>query len=672
MSQTENKSHLTFQTELQGLRAIAVVAVILAHAKIEFFSGGFIGVDIFFVLSGYLISTILMLEHQRSGTIDLLNFYSRRIKRLLPSLTLMVVVVMLLSQFLLPDADFLTLTSSWLSALTWTSNFYFAFSNVDYFATTVSKDIFLHTWSLAVEEQFYLLWPLLFISTVLHKFNNSRISIAGYPAIFTVVLALAFLSFLVMLFLLNTKPHQSYYLMPSRIWQFCIGALVALDHLRNIHQEKTQSVPTYNMFSIMGFIGLAVIAIGVIGLNARLAYPGFWALIPSIGTALIIWSCNQNKNGLIPRMLSLPALVWIGDRSYSLYLWHWPILVLGFILYPKSDLTTVLLFVSCFVLISILNYRLIEIPFWKGMFSNLAPTRAILIAFLATTIVISFTAKERNEISKVLAESDNEVTRAISKARSDLPEIYSLGCDTWYSDAAVKPCITNDGNEQSKTVVFLGDSAGGQWLPAILDIYKSPEWRVVILTKSACAIVDEDYYYERIGKEYKVCRQWRDEALASLSKYKPDTIIIGSSANYTFSETQWIEGSQRIFNDLSKVSSNVIVLAPTPILSFNAPNCLLDHQTEIAEVANGNNSHILFCSEENKSNSRQVSKYLDQATATYPNIRLLKLNDLVCPDNICSSINRNLDFIYRDSQHLTASFVRSNSKIIEARIMELK
>lgn len=670
MSHINNKGYLAYQNELQGLRAIAVIAVILAHAKIGLFSGGFIGVDIFFVLSGYLISKILILENQCDGTVNLLNFYSRRIKRLLPSLTLMIVMTTLLSSYLLPKADFLVLTSSWLSALTWTSNFYFALENVDYFATSVSKDIFLHTWSLAVEEQFYLLWPLLFISGTLRIATNSKTSTVGRPSFFKVILILALLSFLAMLYLIKTNPHHAYYLMPSRIWQFCFGAFVAIIHIRS-DNPQVLSTTNANLASTAGIIGLTTLGGGIVGLNANLTYPGFWALIPSVGTALIIWSCNQNKTGLVAHILSHPVLVWIGDRSYSLYLWHWPILVLGFILYPEPNLNHLLLFVLCFVLISMLNYRLVEIPFWKGKFSRKSPLKTILIALLATAIAVSLTLKERSNISKKISMANNEMALTINRARSDLPAIYSLGCDTWYSDAEVMPCITNDGNEKSKTIVFLGDSAGGQWIPAILSIYKSPEWRVVILTKSACAIVDEDYYYERIGKEYKVCRQWRDAAIESIEKYNPNTIIVGSSSNYSFSKTQWLEGSQRIFNDLSIISEKVIVLAPTPILSFNAPNCLLDHQTELSEVIHGTSSYKQFCSEENKSNSKLVGQYLTHAMATHPNVKLLNLNDLVCPNNICSSFNKSAEFVYRDSQHLTASFVVSQSEIIEARIKKL-
>jgi len=236
-------------------------------------------------------------------------------------------------------------------------------------------------------------------------------------------------------------------------------------------------------------------------------------------------------------------------------------------------------------------------------------------------------------------------------AAGDLPVIYSLGCDTWYEDAAVKPCVIGDDHAPS-TVVLLGDSIGVQWFSLVPGIFQAPDWRIVVFTKSSCPMVDEDFFYQRIGSIYTVCNEWRDGVLAQLEQLQPDLVIIGSAATYDFSEQQWIEGSSRILARLSQAAGQVILVPGTPTLPFNGPGCLMRGADSIEAGASA------ACQGEAEPRFAQVSALLAEAVQRFPNANLLNLNEQVCPENRCMARNADGVVVFRDSQHLTDTFVR--------------
>jgi peptidoglycan/LPS O-acetylase OafA/YrhL len=321
---------IKYRPDLQGLRAIAVLMVILKHAGYSFFSGGFIGVDVFFVLSGYLISGLLINEYQSNGNIQFLVFISRRLKRLLPALALVLSVTLLLSPFLISSHELDQQLKSAFFAATWTSNLFFAFSKLDYFSELQTRDFFLHTWSLGVEEQFYIVWPLLL--TLLFGWLSKQQGMEKPDNRLLWFFCFLFVSSLSLcVFWSNNHPLWAFYLMPSRIWQFSLGASIFVweEKLTRNTSEANRELLN-SSFKCFGVLGLGLI-IGSGGLlKEKMTYPSFWALVPSIGAALAIAAGANNTNNLTYRLLSNPVLVWLGNRSYSWYLWHWPILMFGF------------------------------------------------------------------------------------------------------------------------------------------------------------------------------------------------------------------------------------------------------------------------------------------------------------------------------------------------------
>ncbi|WP_444995215.1 acyltransferase family protein [Aliikangiella sp. IMCC44359] len=643
---------LSFRPDIQGLRAIAILLVILAHANFSFFAGGFIGVDVFFVLSGYLITGLLYQEYQKTETIRFLQFLARRLRRLLPALLFMICCICFLAPMIISSYEVNEQSQSLYYSATWTSNLFFAFSNKDYFSDLQTKDLFLHTWSLSIEEQFYLIWPM-FILAVMSWVKTSSISKEN-----TLLIALGMIatsSLALSLYWSYTQPLWSFYLMPSRIWQFSLGAGGYL------WQQKTHQ--SGNHQPLYTYIGLVLIFGSAIFMHSELVYPGFWALLPSFGTALIIANKKSDKQNSINKLLASSLLTWIGNRSYSLYLWHWPVLILGFSIGIEKTNIIILLLIS--LLLSMMSYRLIELPFWKGALSRYSAPITILVS----VIFISITLLGLTKYLTYQSENDNRepIKKAIA-AKMDAPIIYPYNCDTWYLDAEVRPCAFGP-KDAEKTVILLGDSVLAQWFSALPEIFKKPEWQIIVFTKSACPMVDEDIFYERIGKNFDICTQWRNKILNLLSSYQPDVIITGSSATYNFTEKQWLNGSKRIFDRLSTIANQVIIIPGTPSLSFNAPGCLVkQYETmDMQEIVDST-----LCEEVISSPMIQnIENYLKSTVKKYSNIHLLSLNDLVCPKQLCQAKTADGTIIFRDHQHLTDSFVKKQIPDISERLFEL-
>ncbi len=657
---TNGMASLAFRPDLQGLRAIAILAVVVSHAGATLFSGGFVGVDIFFVLSGYLITGLLLCEHRQNGRIVLIRFYARRLKRLLPALVVMLIGTSIATVWLLSTSEAHAYLASAPFAAAWTSNIYLAFTRFGYFDELGTRDIFLHTWSLGVEEQFYLVWPLILLAFL---FAQKRFPERpnGWIAILGIVFAS---SLAVSLYWTYTAPHAAFYLMPSRVWQFTLGALVYLLVEESPSREKGAGAKSHTIFGgvssrIVLSVGLLLVTASVIGLHPELAYPGFWALAPSLGAALVIIAGHAlpaERHG----PLAHPALVWLGDRSYSWYLWHWPVLVLGFSLgFEGRPLPTAGL-VLLSLLAAILSYRFVELPFWKGRFRQAQPRRILLLSVLAMTLTIAGSFHQLR-----LLPHSHPATRAVNQWRMDLPIIYKLGCDAWYQHARVEPCIFGR-NDAAKTVVLLGDSIGAQWFSMVPAIFSGPEWRTIVLTKSSCAMVDEDYFYSRIKQTYQVCADWREGVLEMLDENKPDVIIMGNSVRYKFSSAQWVEGSQRIFERISKAAKHVLVIPGTPSLGFDGPGCLARHLSPEGHIDTD-----ACIATARMQRAKTVIRYLEDAAQPFPNLHILDLNDLVCPGGVCDAAGPKTLAVFRDSKHLTDSFVKDQIPIAEERIRRI-
>lgn len=331
-----------YRPEIDGLRAVAVTIVVFFHAGFELFSGGFVGVDVFFVISGFLITRIITSELQ-AGTFTLRNFWERRARRILPALLLVITFCIPVAWLLLAPSDMRDFGTSVVAAVTFSANFFF-WRNSGYFEPAAELQPLLHTWSLAVEEQFYLLFPL-FMLLMWRRFKTS------IPVFLAIVFALSFA-----LSQIASSGHQgfNFYLLPTRGWELLIGAFIALQIDRVRLGERLSSLATY--------LGMGLIFTAVFLLDASVPFPGVYALLPTLGAALVIVGGGGKRNS-VTKLLQSPPVVYVGLISYSLYLWHHPIL--AFLRYhnPEVESLEILGGLILSFLLASFTYALVEKPF---------------------------------------------------------------------------------------------------------------------------------------------------------------------------------------------------------------------------------------------------------------------------------------------------------------------
>jgi len=348
---------LKYRAEIDGLRAIAVVPIILFHAGFEYFSGGFVGVDVFFVISGYLITTIILSEKEQ-GTFSLVNFYERRFRRILPALFMVMLVSLIFSLLWLMPSYMEDFSQSLMAVSTFSSNILF-WRESGYWEISNELKPLLHTWSLAVEEQYYVLYPL-FLMQIWH-FRKDWI-LGSFIVIAAISLATAQWG-------AYNKPIPTFYLLPTRGWELAIGAGIAYYFLYRKQTVRTL-LSHKSVNEALGLLGLLMISYAVYVFDKGTPFPSLYALVPTVGTGLIIlFSSSQTMVG---RLLSIKPLVAVGLISYGAYLWHWPLLVFArhLSLTEPSELTFAILALLSFPL-AYLSWRYIEKPFrTKSIFSR--------------------------------------------------------------------------------------------------------------------------------------------------------------------------------------------------------------------------------------------------------------------------------------------------------------
>lgn len=641
---TRSASHthkLPFRKDIQGLRAFAVLLVIAAHAKVSGFEGGFIGVDVFFVISGYLITGLLIKELSSNGQIRFLRFYARRLKRLLPTLALVIITSAFFAYCLLPEPEQLAQATSAAAAIFWVSNIYFTFQNLDYFGTQAAQNIYLHTWSLGVEEQFYLVWPLLLALVFWSTTKKAKYKIA----LTTTLVVVAIISLFACIWQTSYDARLAFYLTPFRAWQFCVGGLVFL------FSERFSSL-FKRALPIISLLGLLLIIAGALIVQSATPYPGTYALMPTAGAALLIIAGGGGSKGFATKIMENKIAQGMGNISYSWYLWHWPVFILGGLLLPLSSPVNQLLLISASGALAYTTYHLFENPIRLSRWQEEQHGKQTVAALVLMSI-INIGAIHWNNTQHDRIEAGSSAW--FTAVRTDLPEIYRLGCDDWFHSSDVKICKLGSDNAEKRVVIF-GDSIGLQWFPAIKEIALVENWQLLVITKSACPMANKPYFYPTIGREYTECAEWRTKAIAAIKNMTPDIAILGSTDSYDFSSKQWQEGTESVLHEIGPVTGTTYLIRATPTLGFDGPNCLAKGATDVQELQNQSGCRTSY-----DTNETSVAwTAINDAAKKFENVKLIDMNGLVCPDSSCAAYRDGV-FVYRDGQHLTATFVRSIS-----------
>lgn len=536
--------------QIQALRALAAVLVVIYHAKV--IPGGYIGVDIFYVISGFLITGLLLRELDGTGSLALKSFYLRRIKRLLPTSFFVLFVTAIVAWLVYPTTLRHGLGKDIAAAGAYVSNYLFALWQMDYQNLNTTPPVVIHYWSLAVEEQFYLFWP--FIILALYRFGARK-------AVFFGVAGITASSFLLSLYLTPREPIWSFYSLPTRAWELGIGALLLF-------------IPKRIRFSSnYGWIALGLFMYGTLAFTDRTPFPGTAALVPVIGTALAIASMN-NWPQTLNRVGNLRVVQWLGEISYPLYLWHWPVLVIPSVAWGRSlQPYELFLCVLLTALLADLTHRFIEDPIRYSkpqphviVKSGATATAASLI--MGAAIYLSF----NDEITL-----DNGRSYSVGEMIKR-PVIYDDNCHVNNGETVSPRCTYGEKGARKKVVLF-GDSHAAQWFPALERLAKENKFELISLTKSACpgpAVRKVD------SGEYRNsdCFAWRDNSLKRIAKMKPYAVILSGfqhfqvPAGYSSRKDWWQAGQRRTLNSLQGNAAHIINITDTPHPQQDIPACL--------------------------------------------------------------------------------------------------
>jgi peptidoglycan/LPS O-acetylase OafA/YrhL len=702
--------------DLQGLRAVAVLMVALGHAGVGFLKGGYVGVDVFFVLSGFLITGLLLSSAAKHGSVSLTDFYVRRARRILPAAALTLVATVLAAYWLLNVVRAKQAVWDSLWASVFAANIHFAEQGTDYFSQGRPPSPVEHFWSLAVEEQFYLVWPavlsLVLFGAVTRGRTRRRARMVDETALrrlLVVVLAAAIASLVWSIYYTEVNPTPAYFSTFARTWELAIGAALAIGTSKLIRPAATSNVVRFSRAwrVPMGWVGLAAIACAGVMFSGTTPFPGSAALLPTLGTALVI---GAGIGGAKPRfgvgrLLALAPMRYVGDRSYAFYLWHWPVLIIAseYAGHKLPVRATLLLLAGAFLL-SVITYALYENPIRRARWS--APASAMLwpSSVAAVVFVSAFTLEAINDTSFRLqaggavepirlvvpaaatksAHSESSRAVAASAAGRPLPAVVAAvksarrgapipsaltppvtgleehenlyffpgGCsDSNPTESTSKICRLGDASS-SKSIVVMGDSHAQMWMPAILSMAEQDGWAVLPVVKSACVpnttwTNRRDFGIDgtRLDARLRVCRAWFSWALRQIKALHPDvTLIAGASGGASGYQAEAIKrGFISLTTAAKSFSRDVVVVADTEGIAQQPVDCLLGRHATMGRCTT-------TWSEERFYFNNDLAAFSKGHDFRFIKTRGWFCFELQCPTVIGHTI------VYRDTGHLTKAY----------------
>ena len=651
-----------FRSDIQGLRAIAVLAVLLSHIWPSLIPGGFIGVDVFFVISGYLITGSLFQELQRTGHIALTRFYVRRMKRLLPAATLVLIVVSVLTICLLPPPRWEDTIIEVLASAFYVENWRLAWLAVDYFGAENAASPVQHFWSLSIEEQFYIFWPLMMMAAglALRRFADLRL------AVLMPLLLITAMSFSASVVVSEIRPEAAYFLTYTRIWELGLGGVLSIAVLPGVSLRVQETMRT---------IGLAAIMLAAFAYSSDMAFPGYAALLPTLGCALVIAAGTGGDAGSASKVLAVRPVQYLGDISYSVYLWHWPMVVFaGYYVRDGMTLSLGLMLIAAAIAFAHLSKRFVEDPI---RYSDMNTKKAFaFVTGITVSCIIGALAIYHHVALQFINDYTDSSQYPGARAflagakvpdvdipmpplvflKKDKAEVYKENCHVSREDTALTPCIYGPGTGMK--VVLMGDSHAANWAPALIAKADEMGWRLETHTKSACPVFRGTI--EKSGRPYLHCDKWRENLLRYLHAAPPDLIVFAQSRFQKLVATTGRKSRDEVaaavasvWRELLALGIKVVAIRDTPNLPFKPGACIARDPDCYAEQSKvlGDDDPILI------------------AHDLVPEVPVINMTDAVCRNGKCPMVVGNV-IVWRDGGHLTASYSRSLAAVLAARIDE--
>jgi peptidoglycan/LPS O-acetylase OafA/YrhL len=662
-----------FRPDIEGLRALAIGAVLLDHAEVPGTAGGFVGVDVFFVISGFLITRALVAELERRDRIAFAVFYARRVKRLLPSALVVLAAVVVASALLISPVRADAIAGDVAAAGTYRMNLHLASQAIDYFGGGARSPL-QHFWSLAVEEQFYLAWPALLLAAWWAGRRHGR------RALWVVLGVAAASSFAYACVDVANTPTTAYFSTRARVWELAAGGLLALALGGSRTLPRAAALP-------LAWAGLAAVLYAVLGFDHETRVPGAPTLVPVLGAVALIaaGTVAGPRPGLLRALFEHPAAQWVGRRSYVWYLWHWPVLVVGTevaggsIEWPVAVALTALSVVP-----TVLTHRYVEEPLRRSRAHAVAPWRTVAFAPAGAAIAVALGAllvlalpspptlasgdvdgANRLDRSRRVQTSARALRPAPRDAAADRSRIYRDGCLIKPLDTRVRRC-TYGATRSHTTVVLFGDSHAMQYFPALERIAKARRWRLVVRTKAGCTPAQATVINTQLGRVYDECDTWRERVLDGIERHHPDMVIAAGATKYDVveGETRLSGGDAKAaltagytptLERLTAASPVVRLIREAPKPPQNIPSCVareLEHLTRCAFPRRGN---------------MDDPAVEPLAAARVPGVEAIDLTSRFCTHGLCPAVIGNA-IVYRDGGHITATYSRTLTAYLARRL----
>ncbi len=620
-----------YRPEIDGLRAIAVLAVIAFHARASFLPGGFAGVDVFFVISGFLITGIIVNALEK-GSFSFAEFYTRRIKRLFPAYITVALITLALSSYLLIPNDYIFYTTSLAASWAFLSNVFFSMLSWGYFGQRTEEFPLLHTWSLSVEEQFYFLFPVLMI--VLYRYGRKH----------TVTALVLIGAFFVTISHLNTEQVKSYFLLTSRAHELIIGALT-------FFTVRRLPTPSGRLAAMLTLIGMTLMFGTFVLLNKELPFPGFNSLFPCIGAALVIYA-SQTRTA-ISSFLKTKPLVAIGLISYSLYLWHWP--VFSFLKYRQIELTlpVIIAAVTLSFLLAFLTWKYIENPVrrhhglqFKKAFMGLyaLPAAAFMSIGLYSYVTEGAPQRFSDELRDLISSYsfERDLTRSCSVRAEDYNAITL--------DYLLKHCTFGDLDQSKARVLLIGDSHAHHFKPFVEQLARHASMKSVYHVQGGCFPTELQATDKNPQLRATVCQQ-RNADLLQLVGHFDYVILAGFWAS---------EPEHDLDKELRYVVDHIVRAGATPVIfkdnPFHEPDlsrCILYRKRGWISPEQNCNIPLRVAVDA----QAEPDAIIDRVQASYPKTVVIDPKRVMCNTKECATYMANVA-LYKDSNHINTKAAR--------------
>ncbi|HKP16664.1 MAG TPA: acyltransferase family protein [Gemmatimonadaceae bacterium] len=644
----------TFRPDIEGLRGVAILLVVLFHARVPALAGGFVGVDVFFVLSGFFITGLLVRERETTGDVGLNEFYGRRALRLLPALLVVLLATLAIVFSLYAPIDRPRVAGTARAVALHAGNVEFARGALDYFGSTSHP--LLHTWSLAVEEQFYLVWPLLLVVIVPLLLRDDADSAAMRRTATRAVAVVGVASLVASLVVTRTSQPWAFFGMPTRIWEFALGGLLSLVLVDDGGRSLRGA-------TLLQALGLAAIGVAVASFDRSTPYPGAAALLPALGACALIAGGARTPEGPVTRALSAQPLRWLGRVSYAWYLWHWPLVGLGEVLDPALGVRGRLMWTALALVLAWLTYRFVERPARGGGLSRI-PDRWIAPAALAASVVAALLAHGAMRVAQHRVATTEQ--RAFAQARGDR---MTHRCWANTVEDARTPCLLGD-RSATTTIALLGDSHAEHWTAGLDRAGRENGWRVDVMVKGGCPVLDmTEVGVGRSARYYGECVRYHEAMMRRIIAMRPAAVVLsswdhyippnGTSEEWQLSVATWERGLRRTYARLAAAGIHTIVLRDVPRTGFDVPACLSRRAARLPLAR--------ACTYERATSVSGVAVAAQDRAARGLPVRIVDMNDQVCDTPRCRVV-RNGSIVFTDDNHLTASFSRSLATVLGQRI----